>query len=139
MLTNILHCGIIWLQEVINMSKIGENIRRKREELGLSQDELATRVGYRHRTSINKIELGINDLPQNKIVKFAEALQTTPAVLMGWVDEETSKKNDARASIAFQSSYDKKLFEMIKKISKLTPEQRKIVNSVLDAFEASEK
>ena len=121
------------------MSKIGENIRRKREELGLSQDELATRVGYRHRTSINKIELGINDLPQNKIVKFAEALQTTPAVLMGWVDEETSKKNDARASIAFQSSYDKKLFEMIKKISKLTPEQRKIVNSVLDAFEASEK
>ena len=121
------------------MSKIGANIRRKREELGLSQEELATRVGYRHKTSINKIELGINDLPQNKIVKFADALETTPAVLMGWVDEETGKKNDARVSIAFQSSYDKELFEMAEKLSKLTPEKRQVVKAVLDAVSTSEK
>ena len=139
MLTFFLLCGIIWLQEVMNMSKIGENIRRKREELDLSQEELATRVGYKHKASINKIELGLNDPPQNKIIQIAEVLGTTPAVLMGWTDEETVKKNDARTSIAYQSCMDKELFEMIKKISKLTPEQRQAVNSVLDAFEASEK
>ena len=121
------------------MSKIGENIRRKREELGLSQEELATRVGYRHKASINKIELGLNDPPQNKIIKIAEVLGTTPAVLMGWVDEETSKKNDARVSIAFQSSYDKELFEMVEKLSKLTPEKRQVVKAVLDAVSTSEK
>ena len=121
------------------MSKIGENIRRKREELDLSQEELANRVGYKHKASINKIELGLNDPPQNKIIQIAEVLGTTPAVLMGWTDEETVKKNDARTSIAYQSCMDKELFEMIKKISKLTPEQRQAVNSVLDAFEASEK
>ena len=91
---------------VINMSKIGENIRRKREELDLSQEELATRVGYKHKASINKIELGLNDPPQNKIIQIAEVLGTTPAVLMGWTDEETVKKNDARTSIAYQSGMD---------------------------------
>ena len=121
------------------MSKFGEKVRKIRMELGMTQEELATRMGYSSKSTITKIEQGIRDVPQNKIAKFAEALGTTPAVLMGWVDEETGKKNDARASIAFQSSYDKELFEMIKKISKLTPEQRQAVNSVLDAFEASEK
>ena len=121
------------------MSKIGENIRRKREELGLSQEELATRMGYKSKSTINKIELGINDIPQNKITKFAEVLATTPAVLMGWVDEETGKKNDARVSIAFQSSYDKELFEMAEKLSKLTPEKRQVVKAVLDAVSTSEK
>ena len=121
------------------MTKFGERIRKIRIELGMTQEELATRMGYTSKSTITKIEQGIRDVPQNKIAKFAEALGTTPAVLMGWVDEETGKKNDARASIAFQSSYDKELFEMIEKLSKLTPEKRQVVKTVLDAVSASEK
>lgn len=122
-----------------NMTKFGERIRKIRIELGMTQEELATRMGYSSKSTITKIEQGIRDVPQNKIAKFAEALGTTPAVLMGWVDEETGKKNDARASIAFQSSYDKELFEMIEKLSKLTPEKRQVVKAVLDAVSTSEK
>ena len=40
-----------------------ERIRRRREELGLSQDELAKKLGYKSRSSINKIEKGENDIP----------------------------------------------------------------------------
>ncbi|MFT4107704.1 MAG: helix-turn-helix domain-containing protein [Lacrimispora sp.] len=60
------------------------NIKRKREELGLSQDDLAQKTGYTNRSSIAKIEKGLVDLPQTKIKAFAEALKTTPQELMGW-------------------------------------------------------
>ena len=70
------------------MSTVGENISYMRKKLGLTQEELATRMGYKSKSTINKIELGINDIPQRQIVKFAEVLGTTPAHLMGWITEE---------------------------------------------------
>jgi repressor LexA len=63
-----------------------DRVRSRREELGLSQDELAKKMGYKSRSTINKIELGINDVSQSKIVALAKALNTTIGFLMG--DEE---------------------------------------------------
>ena len=71
------------------MSTIGMNISRIRRDLGLTQEELAKKMGYKSKSTINKIELGINDIPQSKIAKFAEVLGTTPAHLMGWEDLPT--------------------------------------------------
>ena len=58
-------------------------IRQRREQLGLSQEELAARMGYRSKSSITKLEKGINDLPRAKLEELAAALDTTPAWLMG--------------------------------------------------------
>ncbi len=69
------------------MSTVGENILLMRKRLGWTQEELATKMGYKSKSTINKIELGINDIPQSKIVQFAEILGTTPAHLMGWNEE----------------------------------------------------
>lgn len=66
------------------MSTIGNRIRKRREELGLSQDELGKRIGYKSRSSINKIELGHRNLTQSKIKAIADALETTPSYIMGW-------------------------------------------------------
>lgn len=74
------------------MSEISQRIRSRREELGLSQEELAKRMGYKSRSSINKIELGENDIPQSKIEAFAKALSTTPAYLMGWINDPSIRK-----------------------------------------------
>lgn len=68
------------------MSDIYRRIKERREELGLTQEDLAIRMGYKSKSSINKIEMGKNDIPQSKVVAFAKALQTTTAYLMG-VDE----------------------------------------------------
>ena len=65
------------------MENIYSRIRKRREELGLSQEELAKRMGYKSKSSINKIEMGINDIPQSKVIAFAQALNTTTAYLMG--------------------------------------------------------
>lgn len=72
------------------MSTVGDNILNRRKELGLTQEELAKRMGYKSKSTINKIEMGINDIPQGKIAKFAEVLLTTPGHLMGWDEEENS-------------------------------------------------
>lgn len=75
------------------MSTVGDNISLLRKRLGLTQEELANRMGYKSKSTINKIELGINDIPQSKIAKFADVLGTTPAFLMGWDEEPDETKN----------------------------------------------
>ena len=63
------------------MSELSTRLRLRREELGLSQEELAQRMGYRSKSSITKLEKGINDIPQSKVEELAAALQTTPCLL----------------------------------------------------------
>ena len=72
---------------------VGARIAARRKELNMSQDELAKRMGYKSRSTINKIELGINDITQSKIAKFATVLDTTPADLMGWETDHENKEN----------------------------------------------
>ena len=68
---------------------LGDRIRLRREELRMSQEELATRLGYKSRSTIAKIESGENDLTQSKIVAFAEALNTTARWLLDYDDSDT--------------------------------------------------
>nr|DAE53208.1 MAG TPA: helix-turn-helix domain protein [Caudoviricetes sp.] len=72
------------------MLELYKNIKRLREEKGMSQDALAKLTGYTDRSSITKIEKGQVDLQQSKIELFAKALGTTPGDLMGWTEETYS-------------------------------------------------
>lgn len=74
------------------MAQIGIKIKQRREELNMTQEELAKKLGYKSKSTINKIEAGINDIVQSKVFAFAEALETTPAHLMGWDEEPASTK-----------------------------------------------
>ena len=69
-------------------STIGEKIKLARTYKEWSQEELAKRMGYKSKSTINKIELGINDVSQSKVVKFAEVLGVTVPFLMGWLDDD---------------------------------------------------
>ena len=60
-----------------------KNIRSRRIALKMTQQELAQKLGYKSTSTIAKIESGENDIPQAKLAAFAEALNTTPAALMG--------------------------------------------------------
>ena len=75
--------------EAISMLELYKNIKRIREEKGMSQEELARLVGFKSRSSINKIEMGVNDITQSKLVAIANALGVSPGELMG-VDEPAS-------------------------------------------------
>lgn len=71
---------------------IGERIKARREELGMTQQQLADRLGYKSKTSINKIEIGKNGIAQKKIVDFANALQTSIEYLME-MDNDTDENS----------------------------------------------
>lgn len=66
---------------------LGDKIREYRLQRGYTQEELAQKVGYKSKTTINKIELNINDIPLSKVEAFAKALGVAPSDLMGWREE----------------------------------------------------
>jgi transcriptional regulator with XRE-family HTH domain len=65
------------------MLDLYRNIKKRRIEQEMSQEDLAKACGYTNRSSIAKIEAGEVDLPLSKIQIFADALNTTPSDLMG--------------------------------------------------------
>ena len=96
------------------MSTVGDNILYMRKQLGWTQEELAKRMGYKSKSTINKIEMGINDIPQSKIAQFAAVLGTTPAQLMGWETEnKTEEKPPGELTL---SAGEKMLLELFRQV-----------------------
>ena len=54
---------LLWLYGG-GVMEIGSRIKQRREFLNMSQEELALKVGYKSRSSINKIEADGGGLPQ---------------------------------------------------------------------------
>ena len=61
---------------------IGQNIKRMRKLKGWSQQQLARMMGYKSKSTINKIEKNINDVGQKNLMKFAEVFKCDPADLL---------------------------------------------------------
>lgn len=79
-----------------------QRIKARREELGMSQNELAKRLGYKDRSTIAKIEAGVNDITQTKIEAFAKALNTTASDLMGWEEKQLASPDISSDVVTFQ-------------------------------------
>lgn len=114
------------------MTNIGNNIKERRESLGMSQDELAEKMGYKSRSTIAKIEKGVNDVTQTNIVKFAEILKTTPAYLMGW--EKIKKENNTITDVVLRMTNDSDFFVLVETLNKLDSEKISSFKQMLSAF-----
>ena len=104
------------------MLELYKRIRERREELHISQEDLARTVGYKSRTSIHKIEMGMTDLSQSKIMEIADALSTTPEYLMGWTDYSPPHITEEE-------------FELLECYRRLTPEKKQLVKGVVFQFD----
>ena len=72
---------------------VGERIAARRKDLNMTQEELARKLGYKSRSSVNKIELSWAKVPLSKLQKVAAARDCDAAYLMGW-QEETCRRDD---------------------------------------------
>lgn len=109
---------------------LANRVRSRREELGLSQEELALKMGYSSRTSINKIENG-RPISQKIIFRLASALNVSVSYLMGW--EEPQEKAHFDVSIL----KDEELRTMLKMYKALPDDKRKtIIQMVEDYYNA---
>lgn len=106
---------------------IGERIKLRREQLGLTQEEVAKKCGYKSRSSVNKIELS-RSLPLSKVELMANALETTPAELMGWTETTDYIMENETVEVPDDSSEAKELYE---KYKNAIPEIQNAVDSLL--------
>lgn len=101
------------------MSVLGSNIQRARLACGFSREELARKMGYKSDNTIYKIERGLRDIPQSKIAEFARVLETTPAALLGLVDEATQVKTDEIARIVVRMRSDPKFRKAVARLNSM--------------------
>lgn len=67
---------------------IGERIKLRRLEIGLSVDQVAEKIG-KNRATIYRYESNdIEKFPLDILYPLAEVLRTTPAYLMGWEERK---------------------------------------------------
>lgn len=107
--------------------QIGERIAKRRKELGLSQEQLAHRMGYKSKAAISKIETNVNDVTQTSVIKFAEALDTSVAYLMGWEESVELGSTDERHAV------------LIELFDQLPPEAQELVVAQLRGIAQSRK
>lgn len=70
---------------------VGERIKQRRKELGLSVDEIAKKLG-KNRATIYRYESNeIENMPLDVIEPLARVLNVSPAYLMGWEDKKELK------------------------------------------------
>jgi transcriptional regulator with XRE-family HTH domain len=55
--------------------RIGAFVRARREELGLSQGQIISVLGYKSRNAVSNIEVGIEGLPAKRAYAWADVLE----------------------------------------------------------------
>lgn len=113
---------------------IGENIKARREELKMTQRDLAAKMGYSNHSTIARAESGKIDLPQSRVAQFAQALGTTPGHLMGW--EQSASDAGQAAALMLK---DPSTFQMVQDYLTLDEADRSTVCTLVASLAQKKK
>ena len=103
---------------------IGERIKERRIELGMTQEELALKLGYKSRSSVNKVELS-SDVTLKTIRAYAKALDVDAAYLMGWDGQPQGNLSYIDTSAVADLMLNPTNKELITIINKMRPEEKR--------------
>ena len=103
---------------------VGERIKKRRIELGYTQEELSKIMGYSVKSTICKAESEGDNITTTKVKKYAKALNCSFEYLMGWEEEKAQNVPE----------FDPDHLELIDLYSKLTKEQKQTVMNLLRSF-----
>ena len=121
------------------MKTLGNNIRMYREQKGLSQEELANRCGWttnNARSTISKIESGVNDVPTSKVKVIAEQLGVSVCDLMN-SSANVQTKDKIRKLI--EQCYGKEVYETLSSLLDLDASDQKVIKTMIDSMLSAEK
>lgn len=117
---------------------IGNRIREKRKEIGITQDELAKRMGLTSKSTICKVETGKEDnLTLDRVAKYAEALGCSPHYLMGW-DEKEAEPSHENAVMLATVMKSATMAYYIKKINALSDEKKEALFKYIDFLSSTD-
>lgn len=106
---------------------IGNRIKRKHAELGISGTDLAKKINVSKQTLYKYENDIITNIPSDKIQALSEIFGCSAAYLMGW-DEQSDD---------YVPTYNRDHIKLIHMFSKLTPEQQQIIFNTMSAFLSS--
>lgn len=90
-------------------------------------------MGYANQSTVARIEKGEIDIPQSKVVKFAETMNTTVAYLMDW--EEVEKNNDIITDAVVKMRTDNEFFSLVECLLTLDAEKQALIKQMVLTFQ----
>lgn len=114
--------------------KIGDRIKARRGQLGWSQKELANRLGYSNHSTVARAESGFLDLPQSRVVQYADALDVSVGYLMGW-----EEKPEEAGALAAEVIKDPELLGMVEDFLSLEEADRATVRALVASLAKKKK
>lgn len=114
---------------------MADRIKEKRLEHGYTQEELADKVGLQ-KSAIAKYEKGrVENIKRSMIQKLADALECSPAYLMGWEDNANS---DDTSDIVVELLSNNRLLEYVIKLNSLSHSKREKAYGYIDCLSEME-
>lgn len=122
--------------------RVGERIKSRRKEIGLSAEQVAKELGVSPATVYRYESNDIMNMRIDKLEPIAKALRTTPAYLIGWEDDK--KENPPAESQRILESVNSSenidlLLHIIKNEASLSREQLLKLQGFVSALEAENK
>ncbi|MDR2091165.1 MAG: helix-turn-helix domain-containing protein [Clostridiales bacterium] len=112
---------------------IGERIRKRRSELGMSATQLAYKLN-KDRVTVYRYEKGeIENLPIAVLEPLSSALRTTPAYLMGWTDDPSPNKIYSSEVKSDEFPHEARM--IARKYEKLNDKQKAALKNLFDTWD----
>ena len=125
--------------------RIGDRIKARRKELGMTQTQLAEKLGLTSKAAVSTVENNKENMTTERIDKYAAALDTTARFLLGYTDDPEEKNIRAVnvqpiidafereiADIINAPVFSEKIDEYAAKIMELSEEDQKSVFQYID-------
>ena len=109
-----------------HLNTLGQNIKRIRTELKMSQEQLANLCGHTNdnaRSWVSKIEKGVNDPPASELKLIAKALGVTCVELL----KDNGEVEKRKACELFEQCYGSDVFKVVQQVIRLDQEDRFII------------
>lgn len=109
-------------------------IKELRKARNMTLEDVGKIVGV-GKSTVRKWETGIiANMKRDKIASLAKALGTTPAYLMGWIDEEEAEKNDLIAEVVLKMRSDSTFMSVVEKLYTLDKDKLESINQMLNTL-----
>lgn len=108
----------------------GEKLRKIRNEAGITQKELADKIGVK-RTTVSGYETEGKEPPYNTLIKIAQTLNCSIDYLLGYAEENNSK-DKAQDNFYEKLSKREDLQLLVKETEDLNPDSIKRIINIID-------
>ena len=111
---------------------VGDRIKRKREELGMSQIELAKSFNASKQTLYKYENNIVTNIPLNNIEMISKKLRVSPGYLMGWEDEFSIESAEIDVAL---TNMETRVKAYALKLAALPKEKQEQIMSLIDMLE----